>query len=69
MRSDRSMLGKIADTARNIVRIASNAADRALEPERPPARQEDPVPFRHTAKKRSKNPPESLPRRRQAGIR
>jgi hypothetical protein len=69
MRSDRSMLGKIADTARNIVRIAANAADHALEPERPAATQEDPVTVRHTAKKRSKNLPESLARKRQAGIR
>jgi hypothetical protein len=35
MRSNRSILEKIADTARGIAKIASDAADRALEPERP----------------------------------
>ncbi|MGC2811192.1 MAG: hypothetical protein WA303_12525 [Bradyrhizobium sp.] len=69
MRSDRSILAKIADTARDIVKIASDAADHALEPERPAARQDDPVTFSRTPKKLPKNPPRSLPRRRQAGIR
>ena len=55
MRSDRSILAKIADTARDIVKIASDAADRALEPERPPLQgRSDPVPFSaHGPKKRA----------------
>jgi hypothetical protein len=70
MRSDRSILEKIADTARDIVRIASDAADHALGPEqRPAVRPHDPVTFRHRAKKLAKSPPDSQPRRRQAGIR
>ena len=69
MRSDRSILEKIADTASNIVKIASDAADHALEPERPAARLDDPVTSRHRPKKLSKHPPDSLPRRRQARTR
>ena len=69
MRSDKSILEKIADTARDIASIASDAANHALEPERPPVRLDDPVTLRHRPRKKSKNPPDSPPRRRQAGIR
>ena len=70
MRRDRSILEKIADTARDIVRIASDAADHALGPEqRPAVRPHDPVTFRHRAKNSRKSPPDSQPRRRHAGIR
>jgi hypothetical protein len=69
MRSDRSILEKIADTARDIVKIASDAADHALEPERPAARPDHAVRVSHRPKKLSKNPPDSLPGRRQAEIR
>ena len=69
MRSNRSILEKIADTASNIVKIASDAADHALEQERPAARLDDPVTSRHRSKKMSKHPSDSLPRRRQARTR
>jgi hypothetical protein len=65
MRSDRSILEKIADVAK----IASDAAVHALEPERPGVRPDGPVTFGHRAKKLAKNPPSRQPRRRQAGIR
>jgi hypothetical protein len=64
MHSDRSILEKIADTARGIVKIASDAADHGLESERPAVRLDDPVTLRQRPKKLSKNPPGSLPRRR-----
>ena len=69
MRSDRSILEKIADTASNIVKIASDAADHALEPERPTAGLDDPVISRHRPKKLSTHPSDGLPRRRQARTR